>query len=51
MLGQEGAMIPKTILPTLYYVAFAGILGLIAIFLLTISDLLVGTIPASSGVR
>jgi lactate permease len=33
MLGQEGAVIRKTILPTLYYVIFAGILGMLAVAL------------------
>jgi lactate permease len=41
MLGQEGAIIRKTILPTLYYVIFAGILGLIAVYLLDITDPLI----------
>jgi lactate permease len=41
ILGREGAVIRITILPTLYYVVFAGVLGLIAIYLLNISDPLV----------
>jgi lactate permease len=32
MLGQEGATLRKTILPTLYYVTVVGILGLIIIY-------------------
>jgi lactate permease len=42
LLGREGAMLRKTILPTLYYVIAAGLLGLAAIFLLGISDPLTG---------
>jgi lactate permease len=42
LLGREGAMLRKTILPTLYYLIAAGLLGLVAIFLLGISDPLVG---------
>jgi lactate permease len=38
LLGQEGALLRKTILPTLYYLAAAGILGLIAIGVLGIGD-------------
>ena len=47
MLGQEGAIIRKTILPTLYYVIFAGILGLIAVYLLNITDPLIFAKPQS----
>jgi lactate permease len=42
LLGREGAMLRKTILPTLYYLIAAGLLGLVAIFLLGITDPLVG---------
>jgi len=38
LLGKEGLVLKKTILPTLYYVIFVGLLGLIAISLLNISD-------------
>lgn len=38
LLGQEGALLRKTILPTLYYILAAGILGLAAIYLLGVSD-------------
>ncbi|MCE5252430.1 L-lactate permease [bacterium] len=38
LLGQEGATLRKTILPTLYYVTLVGIMGLIAIYVLHISD-------------
>ena len=42
LLGREGAMLRKTILPTLYYLIAAGLLGLAAIFLLGITDPLAG---------
>ncbi|MFK7847580.1 MAG: L-lactate permease [Rhodothermales bacterium] len=42
LLGQEGATLRKTIIPTLYYVFAVGLLGLIAIYLLGITDPLVG---------
>ncbi len=32
LLGQEGATLRKTMLPTLYYVIVAGIIGLIAVY-------------------
>lgn len=38
LLGREGAVLRKTILPTLYYLLFAGILGLIAFYVLHVSD-------------
>lgn len=40
-LGQEGLLLRRTILPTLYYVGLTGILGMIAINLLNIADPLV----------
>ncbi|MEM7368862.1 MAG: L-lactate permease [Bacteroidota bacterium] len=40
MLGQEGNILRKTILPTIYYVLAVGILGLIAIYGLGITDVL-----------
>jgi len=42
LLGREGATLRKTIWPTLYYVLFTGIIGLVAIYLLGITDPLVG---------
>ena len=41
LLGQEGGTLRKTIIPTVYYVLIVGILGLIAISFLNISDPLV----------
>ena len=38
LLGQEGALLRKTIIPTLYYVIVAGLIGLAAIYLLQIGD-------------
>ena len=37
LLDREGEVLRRTIIPTLYYVIFAGILGLIAIYLLGVS--------------
>jgi lactate permease len=39
LLGKEGATLRKTILPTIYYVLVVGMLGLIAVYGLGISDL------------
>lgn len=38
LLGQEGSLLQKTILPTLYYILVAGLLGLAAVYLLGYSD-------------
>jgi lactate permease len=38
VLGQEGATLRRTIIPTLYYVVVAGVLGLAGVYLLGISD-------------
>jgi lactate permease len=38
LLGKEGATLRKTILPTIYYLLVLGILGLLAIHLLGVSD-------------
>jgi lactate permease len=38
MLGREGLVLRRTILPTLYYVIFAGIIGLIMLYGLDITD-------------
>lgn len=42
VLGQEGATLRKTILPTLYYVVVVGLLGMLAVYVLSITDPLVG---------
>ncbi|MCF6224471.1 MAG: L-lactate permease [Flavobacteriaceae bacterium] len=38
LLGREGYILKRTIIPTIYYVLFAGILGLIAIGFMEITD-------------
>lgn len=38
LLGREGITLRKTILPTLYYVTAAGLIGLIAVYVLGLSD-------------
>jgi lactate permease len=38
LLGQEGATLRRTIIPTLYYVLATGALGLLAIYVLGVSD-------------
>ncbi len=38
LLGQEGETLRKTALPTLYYCLFAGILGLIGMYVLGVTD-------------
>ncbi len=40
LLGSEGLILRKTILPTLYYVITVGVLGLIATHMLNITDIL-----------
>lgn len=38
MLGQEGETLRRTILPTIYYCLFAGVLGLIGMYVMALSD-------------
>ena len=38
LLGREGATIRKTILPTLYYLVFTGIIALIAFYVIGVTD-------------
>ncbi|WP_404298596.1 L-lactate permease [Halomonas sp.] len=38
LLGREGITIRKTILPTIYYLVFSGILALVAFYVMGISD-------------
>ncbi|MFY2508794.1 L-lactate permease [Vibrio pectenicida] len=40
LLGREGATLRKTVLPTLYYLILTGIIGLVAIYGLKITDAL-----------
>src|SRR5690606_7571950 len=42
LLGREGVTLRKTMLPTLYYIILAGIIGLIGFYVMGISDPLVG---------
>ncbi|RAR62996.1 lactate permease [Onishia taeanensis] len=42
LLGREGITLRKTILPTIYYVTAAGLIGLIALYGFNISDGLLG---------
>jgi lactate permease len=42
LLGQEGVTLRKTIIPTAYYVIVSGIIALIAVYLLNITDPLLG---------
>ncbi|WP_136799155.1 L-lactate permease [Desulfosediminicola ganghwensis] len=42
LLGQEGKTLRMTIIPTLYYVFVAGAIGMVAIYMLGITDPLVG---------
>lgn len=38
LLGREGETLRKTILPTLYYFIFVGLLGLVAFYIVHVSD-------------
>jgi lactate permease len=38
LLGREGALLRKTVIPTAYYVLLSGILGMIGIYLLGVGD-------------
>ncbi len=42
LLGQEGKTLRMTVIPTIYYVLATGVLGIIALYLLGITDPLVG---------
>ena len=42
LLGKEGATLRKTILPTIYYLLVIGILGLLAVHVLGVTDPLMG---------
>jgi lactate permease len=43
LLGREGSLLRKTIIPTLYYVLFAGLLGVLAIYVFEVGGPLVTT--------
>ena len=38
LMGREGAILRKTILPMLYYVVVVGLLGVLAIYVLGVTD-------------
>jgi lactate permease len=38
LLGQEGATLRRTVIPTVYYIVAAGIIGMIAIYVLGVTD-------------
>ena len=38
LLGREGSTLRKTIWPTLYYLLFTGIIAMVAIYVLGVSD-------------
>ena len=42
LLGQEGATLRKTILPTIYYLAVVGLIGLILMYVIGVPAPLVG---------
>ncbi|WP_043529831.1 L-lactate permease [Litchfieldella xinjiangensis] len=42
LLGREGTTLRKTILPTIYYLVFTGLIALIAFYVLGVSDPLMG---------
>ncbi len=43
LLGQEGATLRKTILPTIYYLAVVGLIGLILMYVIGVPAPLVGS--------
>lgn len=49
LLGQEGILLRRTILPTLYYLVLAGIIGMVAIYLFSLSDPLNQATPMVGG--
>ena len=42
LLGQEGATLRKTIIPTACYVLVSGVLAMIAVYVMNITDPLLG---------
>ena len=42
LLGKEGATLRKTIIPTIYYLAVIGIMGLLAVYVVGVTDPLMG---------
>jgi lactate permease len=48
LLGQEGATLRRTVIPTIYYIVAAGVIGIIAILVLGITDPLVDAAAAAA---
>jgi lactate permease len=46
LLGQEGATLRRTVIPTVYYVMAAGLIGLLAIYVFGFTDPLAGAAAA-----
>jgi lactate permease len=46
LLGKEGATLRKTILPTIYYLVFIGLLGLLAVNVFGLGDPLMVSQPS-----
>jgi lactate permease len=40
VLGQEGAVLRRTIIPTIYYLVMAGLLGLAGVYIVGVTDVL-----------
>jgi len=38
LLGQEGSTLRKTILPTIYYLIITAVCGMVAVYVLQVSD-------------
>jgi lactate permease len=46
LLGREGLTLRITILPTIYYLVLAGVLGMIGLHVLGLTDPLIGYVTA-----
>lgn len=42
LLGREGITLRRTIIPTIYYVTFAGVLAMLALYVFGFTDPLLG---------
>ncbi|MDH5345107.1 MAG: L-lactate permease, partial [Gammaproteobacteria bacterium] len=38
LLGQEGRTLRRTLLPTIYYLTFVGVMGLVAVHVFHVAD-------------
>jgi lactate permease len=43
LLGKEGATLRKTVLPAIYYLLVVGVLGLVAVHWIGVTDPLMGS--------